>query len=174
MSQLCTSKLEPLVEYLDSLTGRADLSVLEGLLRQTQVTREDLKPVCRFKRECYQRNRIKRSDWYELVALCWRAGQKSQIHDHASSSCAFRVIEGTVTERRFEKNPDGTVRQVGVTTLEPGSICAAEDDAIHEVCNMAASDDLVTLHIYSPPLNMKVYDEGEDTGGECVGVYEEG
>ena len=31
MSQLCTSKLEPLVEYLDSLTGRADLSVLEGL-----------------------------------------------------------------------------------------------------------------------------------------------
>lgn len=174
MSELCTSKLEPLVEYLDSLSGRADLDTLQGLLERMDVTREDLRPVCKFKSTCYQRNRIRKTDWYELVALCWRAGQKSQIHDHASSSCAFRVIQGTVTERRFEKNADGTVHEVQVTTLAPGSICAAEDDAIHEVCNMAESDDLVTLHIYSPPLNMKVYDEGADSSGDCVGVYEEG
>lgn len=174
MPELCTSKLEPLVEYLDSLTARADLQVLEGLLERIDVSRDDLAPVCKFKNECYQRNRIKKTQWYELVALCWKAGQKSQIHDHASSSCAFRVVQGTVTERRFERNPDGTVREVQVTTLEPGTICAAEDDAIHEVCNRAETDDLVTLHIYSPPLNMRVYDEGEDTGGQPVGIYQEG
>ena len=166
MQQLCSSKLEPLVAYLDSLTGRADLSVLEELLQRAEVSREDLKAVCKFKCECYQRNRIKATEWYEMVALCWRAGQKSPIHDHASSSCAFRVIEGTVTERRFEKNPDGKVRPVERNTLAPGSICAAEDDAIHEVRNDDPEGDLVTLHIYSPPLKMQTYDMG-------VGVYDE-
>jgi len=166
MPDLCTSKLEPLVEYLDSLTERADLEVLEDLLANTTVTREDLQPVCKFKCECYQRNRIKATEWYELVALCWKAGQRSQIHDHASSSCAFRVIEGTVTERRFEKNEDGTVRQVAVNALPAGALCAAEDEAIHEVCNDDAANDLVTLHIYSPPLKMQTYKLG-------VGTYDE-
>ncbi len=166
MPQLCTSKLEPLVEYLDSLTGRADLSVLEDLLAGLDIARSDLEPVCTFKNDCYQRNRIKATQHYELVALCWRPGQKSQIHDHASSSCAFRVVEGTVTERRFEKLPDGKVRPVEETTIEPGQICAAQDEAIHEVCNRSESGDLVTLHIYSPPLNMRTYELG-------VGVYDE-
>ncbi len=166
MTELCTSKLAPLVEYLDSLTKRADLETLQGLLESAGVTREDLKAVCKFKCECYQRNRIKATQWYELVALCWQSGQKSQIHDHASSSCAFRVVEGTVTERRFEKNPDGTVRPVETNTLEPGSICAAEDEAIHEVCNNESESDLITLHIYSPPLKMQTYELG-------VGVYDE-
>ncbi|MEZ6243218.1 MAG: cysteine dioxygenase family protein [Phycisphaerales bacterium] len=166
MPQLCTSKLEPLVEYLDSLTGRADLSTLEGLLADLDVSRADLEPVCTFKNDCYQRNRIKATTWYELVALCWRPGQKSQIHDHASSSCAFRVVEGTVTERRFEKLPDGKVRPVAMTTIRPGEICAAQDEAIHEVCNLSDTEDLVTLHIYSPPLNMRTYELG-------IGVYDE-
>jgi len=166
MAQLCTSKLEPLVEYLDSLTGRADLSVLEDLLANLEIGRSDLEPVCHFKRDCYQRNRIKATAWYELVALCWRPGQKSQIHDHASSSCAFRVIEGTVTERRFEKLADGRVRPVARTLIGPGEICAAQDEAIHEVCNLSDTDDLVTLHIYSPPLNMRTYELG-------AGVYDE-
>ncbi len=173
MPQLCTSKLEPLVDYLDSLSERADLSTLERLLADVDVSRSDLRSVCRFKDECYQRNRIRATDWYELVALCWRPGQKSPIHDHASSSCAFRVVEGVVTERRFEVIEGGAdagkVRPVAETTIPPGSICAAEDEAIHEVCNRSGTEDLVTLHIYSPPLKMTTYEMGVNVYDEAEG-----
>jgi cysteine dioxygenase len=35
----------------------------------------------------------------------------------------------------------------------PGSVCASEDDNLHQISNLQDGDaDLVTLHIYSPPL----------------------
>lgn len=42
----------------------------------------------------------------------------------------------------------------------PGYVCSAEDADIHQVANMqAAGTDLVTLHIYSPPIkNMHTYE----------------
>ena len=165
MPELCTNKLEALVGYLDGLTERADLDVLTRLLQTVDLTRDDLEPVCRFKPECYQRNTIKRTEWYELVALCWLNGQKSQIHDHRHSSCAFRVIDGPVTEHRYEQTRAGFVRKVHTSQLDAGSICAAADAEIHEVCNERTDGgDVVTLHIYSPPLRMTTYELDPGTG----------
>ena len=43
--------------------------------------------------------------------------------------------------------------------LMAGDVCASADDDIHQVSNLqAGSADLVTLHIYSPPLlRMEVF-----------------
>lgn len=146
-------RLQPLIEYLDSLTGRADLSVLERLLTELEVSEADLQPVCRFKSERYQRNTIRQTEWYELVALCWEAGQRTPIHDHRSSSCAFKVIKGVASETRFDRTPSGLIRPMITRDLEPGYLCAAEDADIHQVANAQPEGaPLITLHIYSPPL----------------------
>jgi cysteine dioxygenase len=52
-------------------------------------------------------------------------------------------------------------------------VCAAEDSDIHQVANMQAPGlDLVTLHIYSPPITkMKTYKFAVSDGAEC-GKYE--
>lgn len=146
-------KLRPLIEYLNSLTGRADLAVLEKLLGDLDITEVDLQPVCKFKSERYQRNTVSQTEWYELVALCWQAGQRTPIHDHRASSCAFKVIKGTASETRFNRTPSGLIRPVQTKDLEPGYVCAAEDADIHQVANAQGdSAPLITLHIYSPPL----------------------
>lgn len=146
-------KLTELVGYLSSLRGRADLAELERRLLALEISRADIAPACVFGVRGYRRNTIARGTWFELLALCWRSGDCTPIHDHEGSSCAFKVIEGRGTEIRYEPTACGKVCPTGRRMLEPGFVCAAEDDDIHQVANMQApGDDLITLHIYSPPI----------------------
>jgi cysteine dioxygenase len=95
---------------------------------------------------------VKETPWYELVVLCWRSGQRTPIHDHQGSSCAFKVIEGVASETRFVRTDSGLICPAGTKRLEAGYVCAAWDSDIHQVANLElVGKDLVTLHIYSPP-----------------------
>ena len=158
-----------MISYLDSLTTRVNLGVLDRLLGSVDLCRADIESVCVFGTKAYRRNTISRSDQYELLALCWRSGHVTPIHDHQGSSCAFRVIEGRGTEIRYKKTASGLVCPVGCVDMSPGYVCAAQDDDIHQVANMQAPGvDLVTLHIYSPPIKkMHTYDFATSDGAEC-------
>lgn len=162
-------RLAELIRYLDSLSGRADLSVLEGLLAKAEIGRCDIESACIFGRRAYRRNTISRSPHYELLALCWRSGDCTPIHDHKGSSCAFRVIAGIGTEIRFRTTPSGLVCPVETREMQPGYICAAADEDIHQVANMQAPGlDLVTLHIYTPPIRtMHTYPFATSEGAEA-------
>jgi cysteine dioxygenase len=167
-------KLAKLIGYLDALSGRADLSVLTGLLKDAAITRQDILPACIFGTGGYRRNTISESPWYELLALCWRSGHCTPIHDHHGVSCAFRVVEGTGTEIRFAPTLSGLVCPVATNAMPPGYLCAAEDSDIHQVANMQAPGiDLITLHIYSQPIvKMKTYKFATSEGAESAGKYD--
>jgi cysteine dioxygenase len=167
-------KLAPLIAYLDSLASRADLSVLERLLTETNVSRCDIASTCIFGIKGYRRNCISRSDWYELLACCWHSADRTPIHDHRGVSCAFKVIEGEGTEIRFKTTPSGLICPTQSVTMPCGYICAANDSDIHQVANMQNKDqDLVTLHIYSPPISkMHTYDYGQPSTAEAGNCYE--
>lgn len=175
----CTSqpsicdKLRPIVQYLDSLTGRADLGVLSGMLKKLDITIDDIRSNCIFGQKGYKRNTISRGEWYELLALCWHSGDRTPIHDHQGVSCAFKVVHGTGTEIRFRPTPSGLICPVQAVEMQPGYICAANDADIHEVANFqAAGKDLVTVHIYSPPIKkMNVYEFACPAPVECADAY---
>lgn len=146
-------KLAALIDYLEKAEGRIDLDILASHLADLKVTRQDFSDCCIFGARGYRRNTISRNDHYELLALCWRSGDCTAIHDHNGHSCAFRVIEGTGTEIRFKVTASGLVCPVETHTMHPDYICAARDEDIHQVANMQVADtDLITLHIYSPPI----------------------
>jgi cysteine dioxygenase len=85
--------------------------------------------------------------------LCWRAGQRSPIHDHRGSSCGVKVIKGVATETFFDRTPHGHVYATGSRALNQGAVCGSQDDDLHQMSNLQApGQDLITLHIYSPPL----------------------
>jgi len=162
-------KLRALITYLESLTGRADLASLERHLHHAAITREDLGDACVFGTGGYRRNVISRSAQYELLALCWRSGHCTPIHDHKGSSCAFRVVHGLGTEIRFMRTPSGLICPCATMQMPEGYVCAAEDADIHQVVNMQApGQDLVTLHIYSTPIaKMNTYCFMVSKGAEC-------
>lgn len=166
-------KLAPVITYLDGLRGRADLAILADLLASLAITRQDIAGCCVFGQRGYRRNTISRTDHYELLALCWRSGDCTPIHDHKGVSCAFKVIEGTGTEIRFRTTPSGLVCPCATNEMAPGYVCAAEDADIHQVANMQAPGlDLITLHIYSPPISkMNTYKFAEAVSAECADRY---
>ena len=159
-----TSKLRPILAYLDALEGRADLNVLGALLDAAKLTVEDVREHCLFQEARYSRNKIASGPWYDLFVMGWQPGQSSCIHDHAGSSCALRIVQGTATELAFSTSGEGSdvVRANGSKTYDAGCQCLAQDGDVHQIVNRDPSENLVTIHIYSPPLKMSVYREAPE------------
>jgi cysteine dioxygenase len=161
-------RLSDLIAYLDALSGRAPLDELVELLAQTAIDHAELAPHVRFSTQGYARNLVRTGPWYDLLVLCWKNGQRSPIHDHAGSSCAVRVLRGVLTETAFAFAPHGRVKAVGSRDLAAGAVCGGQDFDVHQVSNLQDGDaELVTLHVYSPPLRrMGTYSLTDDTRGE--------
>lgn len=166
--QSALPKLQPLLEYLDALTGPADLATLRKLLEELDITRADLAPACEFDDADYRRILIKDSKWYEVVCICWKSGQRTPIHDHQGASCAFRVIEGIATETKFERSPSGLVYPTSSEHQGAGYICASSETDIHQVANIQGEgSELINLHIYSPRLrDFNLYSMDTHTVGD--------
>ena len=153
------ASLTDLVDFLESLRERAPIEKLGELLESCTATPEDLAPFVRFGDVSYRRNLICESDWYELLCICWKSGQRSPIHDHAHSTCGLKIIQGVATETLFEQTAAGQIKAVKSTDCGVGHVCSTQDADVHQVSNLQKpGEDLMTLHIYSPPLkSMQTY-----------------
>lgn len=130
-----------------------DRSLLVALLEAVPACEPWIDAAAVFSERGYQRNRLRGTDRYEALLMCWRRGQRSPIHDHAGSLCAVRVLRGTVTETRFEASPGAEPTPVETILHPAGSVCVSYDADIHEIANdQPGETDLVTLHVYLPPL----------------------
>jgi cysteine dioxygenase len=148
-----SSALDPLFAYLDGLTGRAEVKDLDRCLKSLSITVDDVANFVRFGEDCYLRNLIKEGEHYHALALCWRSGQRSPIHNHAGSTCGLRVLSGVATETVFVKTPSLLMKATTSVDCNAGEVSTSADSFVHQVSNLQSPGvDLVTLHIYSPPL----------------------
>lgn len=162
--------LQTLIRYLEGLESRVALTELTEHLRRLKLDTDDVAGFLRFAEPTYQRVLVRAGRWYHLWVMCWKNGQRSPIHDHAGSSCGVRVLRGTATVSDFVFAANGHVKAAGSRDYPAGSVFGNEDDDLHQLSNLqAGSADLVTLHVYSPPLlRMGTYSLTERTRGEDV------
>jgi cysteine dioxygenase len=145
--------LSQLIGYLDALDAPPPLSALTEELAKLEVDWSALDPHLHFSSRSYCRNLIRGSRNYNLLLLCWKNGQRSPIHDHKGSSCGLRVLAGTMTETLFEFAANGHVKPIFSRDVPAGTVVGSEDKDMHQVSNLQADNaDLITLHVYSPPL----------------------
>ncbi|REK18356.1 MAG: hypothetical protein DWQ37_04370 [Planctomycetota bacterium] len=146
-------KIAALLEPLDAFDEIIPAERMRRWADECTLCLDDVRDFCRFSPTRYVRNLVRSGPAYHALVLCWRNGQRSPIHDHAGSHCAVRVLAGVATETRFEIAPNGMVYATGSSTLAPGLTTYSEDSDIHQISNLQADQaDLVTLHLYSPPL----------------------
>jgi cysteine dioxygenase len=159
--------IDDLVRYLERLKGRVPLPKLVAELNELEAGPE-IEPFMRYSSKTYARNLVRAGEWYALWVMCWRNGQRSPIHDHKGSSCGVRVVQGTATETHFEFAPNGHVKATFSRDLLVADVCGTEDFDVHQISNLQADDaDLVTLHVYSPPLvKMGTYSLTDNLRGE--------
>src|ERR1700687_6241446 len=141
-------------DYLDALDGKPVLKRFTGDLSGFDVDIDDLAKFVRFSDRGYQRNLVRATPHYHAWVLCWKNGQRSPIHDHSGSPSVVRVLRGTLTETLFEFAPNGHVKASFSRDFAEGSVLGSEDTDLHQVSNLQAGDaELVTLHVYAPPLS---------------------
>jgi len=145
--------LDEWLDELDRHQERIPLEVLTRGLKRVRLNPAEINPFIQFSSERYRRNLMRAGPAYHALVLCWRNGQRSPIHDHRGSACGVRVIRGEATETIFEMTEEGIVFPARTRQLSEGFICATEDLDIHQLSNLQpGTGDLITLHIYSPPL----------------------
>jgi cysteine dioxygenase len=153
---------EKFFEILDRYNERVPLDHLVAHMDKLDIGLEDVGDVVHFDDSRYQRNLYCQGSAYQALILCWKPDQRSPIHDHRGSSCGVKVLQGVATETIFERNGRGHLKFKEVSDLVSGCVVGSQDDDIHEVANLD-NENLVTLHVYSPPLKqMGMYEIGRN------------
>jgi cysteine dioxygenase len=154
--------LAGLVERLARAAAPPTFDELNALLAGVEVSADELRPYVSFKEGTYARHRVHLAEHAELLVLCWRPGQRTPIHDHAGSFGAVRVLRGVMWETLFEMEESEGLRYQSGREWTPGHVTGADVPDIHQLGNPDVSGrDLVTLHLYSPPLaSLNVYKVG--------------
>ncbi|MGH2624979.1 MAG: cysteine dioxygenase [Sphingobacterium sp.] len=144
--------MEPKILALQKkLSQCTDYSEIFGHFMNAEIGLSDIKKYCTFSNDAYSRNIICKNEDYELVAICWAAGQYSDRHHHGKSSCAMLVLAGELLETTdVESKTEFTL--IKTTILGNGSSIFLNNPMVwHQVRNNSNSQ-AISIHLYSPPL----------------------
>jgi 3-mercaptopropionate dioxygenase len=84
---------------------------------------------------------------FSVVALVWRPGQATPIHDHVTW-CVFGVMQGSEREDRFTLRSDGWLEEAGTSVSQAGDVTGLVPPGdIHRVQNDGPQT-AISLHIY--------------------------
>lgn len=85
---------------------------------------------------------------FSIVALVWRPGQVTPIHDHVTW-CVFGIVQGVEHEELFTLDEErGCLVEAGANSNEPGDVNGfAPPGDIHRVRN-AGDRTAISVHIY--------------------------
>jgi cysteine dioxygenase len=158
-----------LAEELQSLISVPSLAETYRLIENTNISPDEVAPYLGFKAGNYSRHRVMRNEFVEMLVLCWKPGQRTPIHDHNGSHGAVFVHEGILWETTFEYDTERGLSYKAHRELRGGGLTGSEVPDIHQLGNPDVSGrDLVTIHIYAPPLGvLKTY----KLGSSAIDLY---
>jgi cysteine dioxygenase len=137
----------------DRFAEQVPLHYLQDRLQALPLKRSDVAGYVAFDAAYYQRHRLYEGKAFHALLLCWCSGQRSPIHNHTGSTCFIKVIEGAATEIQFSRSDCGLLFPRAMKLLHMGEASVCQDHEMHQVGNLqSAGHDLITLHVYSPPL----------------------
>ena len=151
-----------LIEKLNSQKHPPTLEEITSWLATVEISHLDLEPYLGFKEGNYWRHRVCRNEAVEMLVICWRPGQKTPIHDHNGSHGVVLVQEGQLEEKIFCFDEEKGLYYDNGRECSAGSITGAAVPDIHQLGNPENSErDLITIHVYAPPLGvLKTYKLG--------------
>ncbi len=146
-------------EFSTSLRGPRAAAIMAEYARRN----DDWRAYARFSPDQYTRNLVARNEHFEMIVLCWGAGQQSPIHNHANQNCWMAVLEGEISEVQFRVVSRATtieLAQCATKLYGPGQVSFINDDiALHRVAPVPRGTG-ISLHLYSKPIDVcNVYDE---------------
>lgn len=134
---------------------------IRAYLQAHPVDPVTLAPYLTWDAQHYTRNLIDRTPIYELMAICWSAGQASSVHNHKNQNCWMAVPVGRLKVQNYRVQMEDvasglcSLEPTDLIEMNPGAPCAVNpEEPVHKVTNPREwSDPAVSLHIYSRPFD---------------------
>ena len=131
--------------------GDDNSRVLNCMREYATSKADDWKEYAFFCQHNYTRNLIFSNENFEVILLCWSAGQESPIHDHSGQRCWMSVLQGGVEETYYYQTNDTSLIKGNIHLHCQGEASFIADEiALHKI--RPAFGSAVTLHIYSKPI----------------------
>jgi mannose-6-phosphate isomerase-like protein (cupin superfamily) len=116
----------------------------------------NLTDLKQFSPDHYARHLVLKTATVEIIVVCWLPGHCSPVHGHGTSDAVMVILEGEMAYSNYY--PDGRVVS---GKWNPGDIGHVPVGVQHRIANHGTTE-LVTLHIYSPPIDPAL--QGFDLG----------
>jgi cysteine dioxygenase len=160
-----TLTFKDLADELNKRQSVPSLAEINALVERTAIDPEEVKPYLGFKAGNYSRHRVMKNEHVEMLVLCWKPGQRTPIHDHNGSHGAVFVYQGILWETIFDYDTEAGLNYKSHRELRAQGLTGSEIPDIHQLGNPDVSGrDLITIHIYAPPLGvLKTYKLGSAT-----------
>jgi len=139
------------------------------LLEEYAQRHSDWEPFRHFVEGRYTRNLVRRTEDYELLLLCWGAGEESPVHNHMGQRCWMAVLEGDVEEVHFRRDEGGAGPLIEGPTkrFQKGQAAYINDEIALHLVRGADKQAAISLHLYSKPYDVcLIYDP--ETGAESA------
>ena len=148
-----------LVEVLQRDHAVMSPARMHDILERLCITPGEVEPHALFSEKRYARNLVYKDRTFEIMIMCWNAGQRSSIHDHAGSLGGIKLLQGELTECLFTRAANGMIKSLSSADYAIAGTRVEETSLIHQISNLQADNaKTVSVHVYLPPLvRMNVY-----------------
>jgi cysteine dioxygenase len=159
-------KIQKLTEWLAK--NKFNVTEYKHLLTGLNLSPNDLQQYYSFSNDSYTRNRIVKTDGYEMLLICWEVGQMSPVHNHGSSQCFVYCIEGNVFENKYRYENSEMVFGTSKKMNAGDSNFIHDHDVYHEFGNASKTARAVSLHLYTPQImHYNIFDKTARTVKKC-------
>ena len=88
-----------------------------------------------------------RNDFMKIVLIHWQPGKFSSIHGHAVGGCVFKVLKGSLVEKRY--SPDEEQQFMAISTFTKGSMAYIDDDMAYHAVGNPFDSSAISIHVYT-------------------------
>lgn len=126
------------------------VSEISEFLKQYKLLESELIDYKIFKTNKYARHLVHKDEDFEILIVCWQAGQKAPIHGHEGEKCWMRVESGSLQVCNYQLDSEEplTLSLVDLVKGDKGYLDGPAE--IHSVENIF-SKPAVSLHVYAKP-----------------------
>ncbi|MCA1066273.1 cysteine dioxygenase family protein [Rossellomorea sp. AcN35-11] len=144
-------------EKLDKLTNPT-MKELKEVLQSLELNMDDVHPYLQSPEgKPYYRKLLYQNHAAELLVMNW-SDMECAPHDHGDSMGWIQVMNGNSVNTIFEVKENQLPQEIFTREYKEGSFFFAPKKGVHKM-RRGSEEALVTLHLYSPPIEgMMVYD----------------
>ena len=148
--------------FIKSLKSCAErdfpINEVSDLIIKSQFSNKLLDKYSHFNKKTYTRNMIYKDSNFEVLLICWSAGQMAPIHGHEGEKCWFKILSGSleIYNYKIESSKPLKLKQLEIINASAGYLDGPAD--IHSI-NNCYKDSVTTLHVYAKPYDScEIYD----------------